>query len=101
MMPMAMSTPIAESHYNPSEEYELMAAAGMDARQILASLTTIPAEQIGETGRSGRIANGQAADLVVLDKDPILDARYFASVRFVIRDGRVIYRANRTPLIRK
>jgi len=80
--------------YSPAEEYELMAAAGMDARQILASLTTIPAEQFGQAGRSGRIANGQAADLVVIEQDPSLGARYFASVRFTIRDGKVIFKAN-------
>jgi imidazolonepropionase-like amidohydrolase len=86
--------------YNPAEEYELMEAAGMDARQILASLTTIPAEQFWEAGRSGRIAKGQAADLVVLEKDPSVDVRYFASVRLTIRDGKVIYKANTAPLIR-
>jgi imidazolonepropionase-like amidohydrolase len=73
----------------------------MDTRQILASLTTIPAEQFGEAGRSGRIANGQAADLVVLDKDPSLDVRRFASVRFTIRNGKLIYKANTAPLIRR
>lgn len=79
--------------YDATEEYELMAQAGMDARQILASLTTSPAERFGDSKRIGRIAPGYVADLVVLDKDPSRDARAFADVRYTVRDGRVIFRA--------
>lgn len=82
--------------YETAEEYELMAQAGMDARQILASLTTAPAERFGDSGRVGRIAQGFAADLVVLDKDPSEDVRAFAAVRYTIRNGKVIYEANPT-----
>jgi len=79
--------------YDPSDEYALMAEAGMTYRQILASLTTTPAERFGESDRRGRIAPGLAADLVVLDGDPSRDVRAFAGVRHTIRDGEVIYRA--------
>ena len=50
--------------YDPSEEYALMAESGMSFRQILASLTTAPAERFGEAQRLGRIAGGLQADLV-------------------------------------
>jgi imidazolonepropionase-like amidohydrolase len=82
--------------YDTTEEYELMAQSGMNARQILASLTTAPAEPFGDSGRVGRIAPGFAADLVVLDKDPSEDVRAFAAVRYTIRDGKVIYQATPT-----
>jgi imidazolonepropionase-like amidohydrolase len=82
--------------YDTTEEYELMAQSGMNARQILASLTTAPAERFGDSGRVGRIAPGFAADLVVLDKDPSEDVRAFAAVRYTIRDGKVIYQATPT-----
>ena len=81
------------SDYNPSEEYGLMAEAGMSFRQILASLTTAPAEHFGESERLGRVAPGLAADLVVLSGDPSKDVRTFAAVRYTIRGGEVIYRA--------
>jgi len=77
--------------YDPSDEYVLMAEAGMTFRQILAALTTAPAEKFGESGRLGRIAPGLAADLVVLDGDPSRDVRAFGAVRYAIRDGKVIY----------
>jgi imidazolonepropionase-like amidohydrolase len=66
---------------DPSEEYALMSRAGMSFRQILASLTTAPAERFGG---QARIAPEMAADLVAF-KDS------FAAVRYTIRSGRVIY----------
>jgi len=81
--------------YDPSDEYALMAQAGMTFRQILASLTTAPAEKFGESGRLGRIVPGLVADLVVLNGDPSRDVRAFAAVRYTIRDGKLIYQATR------
>ncbi|MFL5308976.1 MAG: amidohydrolase family protein [Myxococcales bacterium] len=81
--------------YDPGDEYSLMADAGMSFRQILASLTTAPAERFGESRRLGRIAPGLAADLVVLNADPSRDARAFAAVRYAMRDGKLIYQAAR------
>jgi imidazolonepropionase-like amidohydrolase len=82
--------------YDPSDEYALMAQAGMSFRQILASLTTAPAERFGESKRLGRIAPGLIADLVVLTNDPSQSVRAFASVRYTVREGRLIYRASDT-----
>jgi imidazolonepropionase-like amidohydrolase len=81
--------------YDPGDEYALMAEAGMTFRQVLASLTTAPAERFGESGRLGRIAPGLAADIVVLNGDPSRDIRAFAAVRYTIRDGKLIYQAAR------
>jgi hypothetical protein len=39
---------------DPTEEYELMAAAGMDYRQVLASLTAAPAARFGDVEREGK-----------------------------------------------
>lgn len=79
--------------YDPTDEYVLMAEAGMTFPQILASLTTAPAERFGESGRLGRVAVGLEADLVVLEGDPAVDIRALADVRYTLRFGRVIYRA--------
>ncbi|HEV8334638.1 MAG TPA: amidohydrolase family protein [Steroidobacteraceae bacterium] len=79
-------------NYDPGEEYMLMASAGMSFRQILASLTTAPAARFGESRRLGRIETGLLADLVVLDQDPARSVRALGAVRYVVRDGRIIYR---------
>ena len=78
---------------DPSEEYALMAESGMTFRQILASLTTAPAERFGEAGRLGRVAAGLEADLVVLNRDPAADIRALTTVRYTLRSGKILYRA--------
>jgi imidazolonepropionase-like amidohydrolase len=79
--------------YDPTEEYTLMADAGMSFPQILASLTTAPAERFGESKQLGRIASGMEADLVVLKEDPSKDIRALTSVKYTLRSGKIIYRA--------
>jgi imidazolonepropionase-like amidohydrolase len=81
--------------YDPGEEYALMAEAGMSFRQILASLTTAPAERFGASTQLGRIAAGFIADLSVLRSDPSTDIRALASVQYTLRDGKIIFRARR------
>lgn len=62
----------------------------MTFRQILASLTTAPAERFGVSGRLGRIAPGFAAALVVLNEDPSRNVRALARVRCTLREGKLI-----------
>jgi imidazolonepropionase-like amidohydrolase len=80
--------------YDPSDEYTLMTESGMSFRQILASLTTSPAKVFGDSERLGKIAPGFIADMVVLDQDPSVNVRALASVRYTIRNGKVIYQAS-------
>lgn len=82
------------SDYDPTDEYIFMGQAGMSYRQILASLTTAPAERFRESTQRGRIAPGLAADLVVLGEDPAKDVRAFAAVRYTLRAGKILYRSN-------
>ena len=77
--------------YDTTSEYNYMLSAGMNWRDILASLTTTPATFF-KAGKTGRVVNGDAADLVVLGGDPALDVRNFAKVEYTIRAGKVIYK---------
>jgi len=77
--------------YNPSEEYLLMTRAGMNFRQILASLTTNPSERFSMSHRTGRVARGMDADMVLIAGDPEADIRSLSNVKFTLRKGRVIY----------
>ena len=78
---------------DPSEEYALMVEAGMTFREILASVTTTPAERFGDSARLGRIAPGFQADLAVLKGDPSKDIRALAGVRYTLRAGQIVYSA--------
>jgi imidazolonepropionase-like amidohydrolase len=77
--------------FDTSEEFVWMSRAGMSFKQILASLTTNPAQRFSESVHSGHIAEGMDGDLVVLGADPEQDAAAFSKVRYTIRSGRVIY----------
>ena len=78
--------------YDPTDEYVFMQAAGLSYAQILASLTTAPAERFGAAARAGRLVPGMIADVVVLEGDPERDIKAMAKVRYTVRGGRIIYR---------
>lgn len=79
--------------YDTHLEYQLMAEAGMDWRQVLTSLTTAPAQRFGQADQRGRLQPGYAGDLVVLGSDPQSQPQAFADVRMTVRDGRVLFDA--------
>ena len=83
------------SDYDPREEYALMHEAGMTFREILASLTTAPAERFGQSKQLGRVAAGFQADLVVLKSDPSKNLGALTDVEYTVRAGKIIYRASR------
>jgi imidazolonepropionase-like amidohydrolase len=86
-------TDVGAVEYDPSEEYTLMSQAGMTFRQILASLTTAPAERFGDANKLGRVAPGLQADLAIFDQDPAIDLRALSHVQYTLRAGKIIYRA--------
>jgi imidazolonepropionase-like amidohydrolase len=77
--------------YDPTEEYLLMARAGMSFRQILASLTTNPAQRFGVSNRTGKIAPNMEADIVVIAGDPELDIKALSNIKYTLRKGHIIY----------
>jgi imidazolonepropionase-like amidohydrolase len=83
-------------HYDTAEEFQLMSRAGMTFPQILASLTTNPAQRFGYASHSGLIAQGFDADLVILNSDPAADITALAHVAYTIRNGKVIFNSNRS-----
>ncbi len=84
-----------QSNYETTQEFEFMGRA-MAWRDILASLTTNPAEFFKETAK-GRVEKGMKADLVVLDGDPASDVRNFAKVAYTIKRGKIIYSGHGKP----
>jgi imidazolonepropionase-like amidohydrolase len=78
--------------YDPTDEYLLLERAGIKPNDILASLTTAPADLFGESATHGRLAPGMVGDVVVLEGDPMTDVRNFARVHAAMRAGRIIYK---------
>jgi imidazolonepropionase-like amidohydrolase len=76
--------------YDLTEEYRQLSLAGLTCSDILAMLTTVPAEEFHVNNQKGRIEVGMAGDLTVLSADPASDLLAFTHVRYTIRNGKVI-----------
>lgn len=79
--------------YDPTEEYQQMKRAGMRFQDILASLTTAPAERFGKSRRAGRVAPGMEADIVLLAGDPTTNIEALSRVKYTLRKGKIIYQS--------
>ncbi len=77
--------------YDPTEEYQRMAEAGLRFDQILASLTINPVHRFDDAALKGAVEPGRQADLVILAADPRSESENFAKVRYTIRAGQIIY----------
>ncbi len=67
-----------------------LARGGMPGADALASATSVAARVCGVGDRTGRLAPGLAADLLVADGDPVTDPGALERVRLVVRRGREV-----------
>jgi len=76
-----------------AEEVRLLVDAGLTPLAALQAATVNPAQALGWEKRTGAIAVGLDADLLILDADPLRDIRNLARIRTVVRAGHVLDRA--------
>ena len=78
--------------FDVSEEYRQLSQAGLGPDEILAMLTTTPAELFKVSGHQGRVVHGMDGDLTILGADPkTAGVRAFSDVRYTIRAGKVLF----------
>lgn len=75
------------------DELELLAKAGIPNGKVLESATRVPAEFLGVAHDRGTVEIGKAADLVLLDADPLVDVRNTRAISAVFSRGRYLPRA--------
>jgi len=91
----------ADTQYGPeslsrvSGEVMSLVELGLTPVEALRSATTVAADLLGLGGKTGAIQAGLEADLIVVEKNPLQDARALADVLVVISNGRVAL--NRLP----
>ncbi len=77
---------------NPAWELADMARAGLSPMAALRAATATAADALGRSDL-GRLQPGCAADLLLLDEDPLQDLRAVQRVAAVLRAGRQLYAA--------
>ena len=81
--------------YDQSEEFRQLMEAGFGFRDMLAMLTTAPAELFHLSQREGKVLPGMRGDLTILSEDPALGhPEAFTKVTYTIRGGNVIWHSN-------
>jgi imidazolonepropionase-like amidohydrolase len=91
--PLLFGTDVGYVHdHDPTEEYALLATAGLSYRDVLRMLTTGPAARFGRGGHA-TLAAGEEADIVVLEADPRGDPIAWSRVRLAMRGGALLHGA--------
>lgn len=85
--------PFAFPGYGVHQELRLMVEAGVAPMDALAAATINPARFFKEENQWGSIAAGQAADLLVLDADPVADIMNTRRIANLIQGGHVVDRS--------
>jgi imidazolonepropionase-like amidohydrolase len=81
--------------YDQGEEFRQLMQAGFGFRDVLAMLTTAPAELFHLSQHEGKVMPGMRGDLTILSEDPASGhPEAFTKVRYTIRGGNVIWRSN-------
>lgn len=93
-VPLLAGTDLGDPYMVPGyalhDELELMVAAGVPTLKALQSATSEPATAFGLSSTLGSIAQGQSADLVILDADPLNDIMNTRRISAVILNGQWI-----------
>jgi imidazolonepropionase-like amidohydrolase len=75
------------------DELERYVLVGLTPREALATATLNPARLFGEESETGRVRQGQRADLVLLRANPLENISAVRELEAVIANGRVFDRA--------
>jgi imidazolonepropionase-like amidohydrolase/Tol biopolymer transport system component len=70
-------------------ELWMMASGGMKAHNALRLATLTGAESIGLSKDVGSLETGKLADLLVLDRNPLVNLEHTTSLRYVMKNGRL------------
>jgi imidazolonepropionase-like amidohydrolase len=76
------------------EELQRFVAAGFTPMEALQTATLNPAKFLGMEDRLGTIEKGKAANLVLLDANPLDDIRNTQKIEAVILNGRYLSRGD-------
>ena len=68
----------------------LVQQVGMSPMEVIKAATLINAEMIGMDKKIGSIEIGKQADLVILDKNPLVNIKHIGTVQYVFKRGKQV-----------
>jgi imidazolonepropionase-like amidohydrolase len=83
------------------DELELYAKAGLSPRQVLASSILTGPKFLGHAERYGAVQRGKAADLLILDANPLQSVAATRKINAVVLHGRLLDRVALDELLVK
>ena len=86
------NVPTAVPGFSMHDELESLTNAGMTNTEALFSATAAPASWMNI--KSGKIAKGYRADLVLLNANPLVDINHTRAIEAVISNGRLLTHDN-------
>lgn len=102
-VPIAVGTDIAARDVLPGfsvhDEIALLVASGLTPMEALRAGTSEAARLLNAAGTVGTLAPGKAADLVLLDGDPLADVKNVGRISAVVLRGRLLERADLDRLL--
>jgi hypothetical protein len=87
--------------YGLHDELALLVDSGLTPMQALQTATLNPARYFGARAQMGTVEVGKAADLVLLDNDPLRDIHNTQSIRAVVMRGRFWDRTELDEMLKK
>ena len=93
------SAPYIFSGFGLHDELALMVRVGLTPMQAILASTRDAARMAGQQHLSGTVAPGKAADLLVLDANPLADIRNTQRIHAVVANGRLISQSERERML--
>jgi hypothetical protein len=100
-VPLLAGTDSNSFGFSLHRELEALVAVGLSPGEALQTATTNPARFAGLEKAVGRVANGYAADLILLDANPLQDIRNTSRINAVILRGQLLDRAALDAMLAK
>jgi imidazolonepropionase-like amidohydrolase len=80
----------AESTLTLQHEIEMLTQCGLTPMEAIRAATTVAAELLRISDRTGSVQKGYEADLIVVDRNPLESVVYLQDVLLVVNDGKVV-----------
>lgn len=88
-VPIVAGTDMGFPGYSVDRELELYVDAGLTPLEAIRTATVVPALVMKQAGESGTLMAGRAANLIIVNGDPLHYIRDIRKVQVVIKDGQV------------